>query len=81
MVDYATYKMLHHGKDAFDPQKHREPGLREFSADEASQGDEVYLFPPKVNGYSLVRKSWGKLSDILWLAHCTERWIAHMFRS
>ncbi|RLL93199.1 hypothetical protein CFD26_101608 [Aspergillus turcosus] len=58
MVDYATYKMLHHGKDAFNPQKEREPGLREFSADEASQGDEVYLFPPKVNGYSLVRKSW-----------------------
>jgi hypothetical protein len=63
MIDYPTYKKLHQKKHEgvfFDI---RDSDSREVRDDMGPKGDEIYLFPPSVKGYNLLRKKWGRSSS------------------
>ncbi|KAJ5975686.1 hypothetical protein N7481_009393 [Penicillium waksmanii] len=59
VIDDSTYKRIHRGKGAvLDEKERRWPGARELSESRGPQDEEIYVFPLKITGYSLVRKSW-----------------------
>ncbi|CAI7642308.1 unnamed protein product [Penicillium pancosmium] len=62
MIDDSTYKRLHRGKRAvLDEKERRRDGARELSESRGPQDKEICVFPLKITGYSLVRKSWVEL--------------------
>lgn len=66
MVDFSTYKKLH--SDTFKRSfvqldKHNKVMPEDImDQDEPPQEPELFLFPPKIIGYNLRQKKWGKQS-------------------
>jgi hypothetical protein len=60
MVDIETYKKLHPHSTVNEFRLRPDLDAKEMADPEPPGGSLILLFPPKIAGYNLLRKKWGR---------------------